>query len=94
MAMDLFNLLEEQRVFGFTGKVNALDGDSRQTLGHLTMSGGDIYSCCYRGRQGIKGLFLFYLENREPGKVKTIVEPEIRTHHFLNPVIWKHLIGN
>jgi hypothetical protein len=77
MSKSLISILDEQVVVEFSGKVNALKADTRQILGSVVLSDGEIIRVDYKGYEGMKALFSLYLDDLEENMVLLVVEPEI-----------------
>jgi hypothetical protein len=73
----LIQILSEQAVFGFTGRINIILKSNRQYLGAITQKDGWIVDAQYKGHQGKKALFTLIIEDRKPDTLSFIIEPEI-----------------
>lgn len=73
----LIQILSEQAVFGFTGRINIILKSNRQFLGAITQKEGWIVDAQYKGHQGKKALFTLIIEDRQPDALSFIIEPEI-----------------
>jgi len=74
----LLKTIEEQAVFGFSGKVNIMDAQSGQYYGAIYLDNGLIVNAIFKGVRGRKGLmngFIYSLTNEE--RIKHVVEPEL-----------------
>ncbi|MFZ4712858.1 MAG: hypothetical protein ACOYL6_04050 [Bacteriovoracaceae bacterium] len=77
MSRDLLNLIEEQVVVEFSGKINLLLRESRQLLGSIILNEGEIFRVDYKGNSGMKALFSLYLDDLKDNYLSIVVEPEI-----------------
>lgn len=73
----LLNVLDEQTMVGFTGRVNVLDRTTHQLLGLVVLREGQIFRSQYRGVQGLKAFFNIVIEGAQLVPQEFIVEPEI-----------------
>lgn len=73
----LLNTLEEQSVFGFTGKINLIKSQNRQFLGEVTQKDGLIVDAHYNGLSGKKALYTALINDVELGEMSFVVEPEL-----------------
>lgn len=74
---ELIELIEEQSIVKFTGKINALDVKNKQLLGEIFMFEGDIINTKYRTFQGLKAFYDLILTDGIEGRLKFIMEPEV-----------------
>jgi hypothetical protein len=76
--MGLTEILKEQAVIGFTGRINALSADNRRYLGVILFSEGTIVSAEYKNAKGPRSLYKLFLDDfatSEP--IHFVVEPEV-----------------
>lgn len=73
----LLSTLEEQAIFGFTGKVNLIKSDNRQFLGDVTQKDGLVVDAQYKGLGGKKALYTALIDDVDAGGMSYIVEPEL-----------------
>lgn len=93
----LIDLLDEQSLVGFTGKVNILDKNSKQFLGMIVFFEGDIYHASFKGILSFKGLCQILIAEEEASDFLPVVEPEIvdeasRSIHFPYNILKKRLM--
>ena len=77
MSKSLISILDEQVIVQFSGKVNALKADTRQILGSVVLSDGEIIRVDYKSHEGMKALFSLYLDDLDENTILLVVEPEI-----------------
>lgn len=75
--MSLLGTIEEQTVFGFTGRINILNRNTGQFLGLVLIADGEIVDCTYGGLKKDKALYLALFDDMEHTPLKFIVEPEV-----------------
>lgn len=76
--MSFLEVLEEQCLIGFTGRVNIIKSSNKQFLGMVSILDGLIIRCEYKKLTGKKTLFNVLIENlSQSEEQKFIVEPEI-----------------
>ncbi|MBT7611438.1 MAG: hypothetical protein HN576_16880 [Bacteriovoracaceae bacterium] len=76
--MSFLEILEEQCLIGFTGRVNILKASNKQFLGIVSLLNGDIIRCEYKAATGKKTLFNVLIENiSQTEQQKFVVEPEV-----------------
>lgn len=76
--MDFINYLEKQRVIDFTGRINILEGDASQYLGHVLMREGFIVNAKYNDQVGETALYSVLIDDLDEKKIiKFIAEPEL-----------------
>lgn len=77
MALKIFEILDEQAMVNFTGRVNILQQTNRELLGVIIVREGDVFRAHYKGVQGLKAFYNIIIETAETLHVDFIVEPEI-----------------
>jgi hypothetical protein len=75
-SLQIFQVLDEQTLVGFTGKVNVLSKLNRQYLGHLLLKNGDVVQAFYKTVTGIKAFFNIVVADYELEPISYVVEPE------------------
>jgi len=75
--LSLLGTIEEQTIFGFTGRINILHRTSGQFLGLILIADGEIVDCSYSGLKTDKALYLALFDDMEHTPLKFIVEPEV-----------------
>lgn len=75
-SLQIFQVLDEQSLVGFTGKVNVLSKLNRQYLGHLLLKNGDVIQAFYRQVSGQKAFFNIVISDYELEPIIFVVEPE------------------
>lgn len=73
----LLSTLEEQAIFGFTGKVNIIKSKNRQFLGEITQKDGLVVDAQYKGLAGKKALYTALIDDVDTGDLSFVVEPEL-----------------
>lgn len=73
----LIEILEEQAVFGFTGRVNIILKKNRQYLGVITQREGLLVDAQFKDLQGKKALFSVLISDLEKDELSYVVEPEL-----------------
>lgn len=73
----LLSTLEEQAIFGFTGKVNLIKSENRQFLGDVTQKDGLVVDAQYKGLSGKKALYTALIDDVDVGGMTFVVEPEL-----------------
>ncbi len=86
-SLQIFQVLDEQTLVGFTGKVNVLSKLNRQYLGHLLLINGDVIQGFYKNVSGIKAFYNIVVADYELEPISFVVEPEtvdekLRGIHF------------
>ena len=80
-AIQIFHVLDEQTMVGFTGKVNVLSKLNRQYLGHLLLRNGEVIQAFYKSVSGIKAFFNIVVSDFELEPISYVVEPETVEEH-------------
>ncbi len=75
-SLQIFQVLDEQIVVGFTGKVNILSKTNRQYLGHLLLKNGEVIQAYYRSVSGLKAFYNIVISDYELEPIVFVVEPE------------------
>ena len=96
MHSSLIQIIEEQVLIGFSGKINIVDGESRQILGHIVLEDGDVWGTSFKGKVGLKAFYNLCLLDLESQSMNYIVEPELiknysRQIHYPFSVLKKKL---
>lgn len=73
----LIEILEEQAVFGFTGRINIVLQENRQYQGMIAQKEGLLIDARYKELRGRKALFAALIDDLQDVKLKFIVEPEL-----------------
>ncbi len=73
----LLPILDEQHSVGFTGRVNVLDSQTKQLLGEVIISEGQVAFCKYKGVKALKAFFNLCVDEYEGQIFTYIVEPEL-----------------
>lgn len=73
----LIDIIEEQVLVNFTGKVNVLTVESSQLLGHLLFCDGQVINAKFKDSSSLKAFYSICLEDLAHDKNKYIIEPEI-----------------
>jgi hypothetical protein len=73
----LFDLLEEQKLVQFTGKINVLDKRNKQLLGILFIKNGELFSVGYKKKQSLKAFFTLISDLYVLFPIEFMVEPEV-----------------
>ena len=87
MERYLIKVIEEQISVGFTGKINVLDGNTKQLLGFAVLLEGELIHVKYRSAKGLKAMASLIIDENTHRPLNFIVEPEIvgdteRSIHF------------
>ncbi len=69
--------MEEQAVFGFTGRINILHREKGEYLGAVLLKGGTVVNSSFRGHHGRKTLYRILIDDVENQILRFVVEPEI-----------------
>ena len=78
IASNFIQLIEEQTVVGFTGKLNILKTKSKQMLGYVLFLEGKVINAFYQNHTGIKAFFSLAIDNHANAIDMTmLIEPEI-----------------
>jgi len=78
--MGLVEVIHEQSIMGFTGRVNALSNDNKRFLGVILLVDGEVVATEYGGRFGERALYKLFLEDFNDLKTfYFVVEPEVVT---------------
>jgi hypothetical protein len=77
IEIPLINVLDEQTLVSFTGRINVLDKLTHQLLGVVILREGHIWRCQYRGSKSLKAFFNIVIEGAQLAPQEFIVEPEI-----------------
>ena len=78
MSEKILNTIEEQLVNNFTGKINILNEESKQLLGAIYLSDGELINAKYMGGEGVKAFYNSCIDEHLGNKqVEVVVEPEI-----------------
>lgn len=76
--MMLFEVLDEQVVVAFTGRINVLDQSSREFLGAVYLKNGEVIETKYAGASGEKSFYRLVTHDFNPTyNYRYIVEPEL-----------------
>lgn len=81
MSEKILETIEEQVIINFTGKINVLNPDSKQTLGVVLLIDGNLVNTKYLGSQGIKAFYNLCIDENLGKEFDVIVEPEIIGKH-------------
>lgn len=73
----LLEILSEQAIFGFSGRINIIKSQNRQYLGAISQRDGMIVDAQYNGLRSKKALFSALFDDLEGYGHKYVVEPEI-----------------
>lgn len=73
----LLNILTEQALFGFTGRINIIKSGNRQYLGAISQREGTVVDAQYNGMRSRKALYSALFDDLEGAGHKYVVEPEI-----------------
>lgn len=73
----LIPILEEQYSVGFTGRINVLESQTKQLLGEIIISDGQVAFCRYKGVEALKAFFKICIDEYEGESLTFIVEPEL-----------------
>lgn len=73
----LIEVLDEQAVFGFTGRINIVLKSNRQYFGAITQKDGLIVDAQFKKLHGKKALFSLLIEDLSSDTYQYIVEPEL-----------------
>ncbi len=74
--MGIIDVLEDQIIFEFTGRVNVLKKGNNQYLGRLLLKDGKIISCEYDKVGGLKSFYNLIVDE-EKLDIHFIIEPEV-----------------
>jgi hypothetical protein len=77
LKLDIFEVLDEQSIVCFTGKVNLLNSDDNKSLGSIIFIEGAIVNAQFNSFKPYKALMNLFIEARLNPKTKIIVEPEL-----------------
>ncbi len=77
MESKVINLIDEQVVLGFTGKLNFLSHFNRQYLGHILFKNGEVVQASFNKSNGMKALFQIILQEEVGNKFNLVLEPEL-----------------
>jgi len=75
--LSLLGTIEEQTIFGFTGRINILHRSTGQFLGLVLIAEGEIVDCSYSGLKTDKALYQALFDDMEHTPLKFIAEPEV-----------------
>lgn len=73
----LLEILSEQAIFGFTGRINIIKAQNRQYLGAISQKDGLLVDAQYNGLRSKKALYSVLFDDLEGAGHKYVVEPEI-----------------
>ena len=73
----IMNLIEDQVVFKFTGKLNILSEGNSQILGAIYFNEGNVFHAQFKSSKGIKALYHIVVTEQSAGALKYMLEPEI-----------------
>lgn len=82
--MDLFEILEEQSIVGFTGKINILNEVTSELIATIILIDGKLSNCFFKRHEASKALMNVLFELSEFPNRRIVVEPEL-----ISPVIFK-----
>ena len=77
MSLKIFDVLDEQTMVSFTGRVNILQQTNRELLGVILIRDGDVFKAQYKGVKGLKAFYNIVIETTATLHVDFIVEPEL-----------------
>ncbi|MBL7664118.1 MAG: hypothetical protein JNM93_03210 [Bacteriovoracaceae bacterium] len=72
-----FELLDEQVVVKFTGRINVLDQITNQHFGHIFIQEGEFVHITYRQHMGQKAFYYLSFDLDEKKRLKIVIEPEL-----------------
>ncbi|MFY7992554.1 MAG: hypothetical protein ACOVP4_04600 [Bacteriovoracaceae bacterium] len=75
-SLQVFQVLDEQTLVGFTGKVNVLSKLNRQYHGHLLLKNGDVIQAFFKTVTGLKAFYNIVVADYELEPIIFVVEPE------------------
>ena len=76
--MNLLEILDEQSVVTFTGRVNILASTNQQFLGAIYMESGFIVNAEFKAGRDKRALFqVLYEENQDSDSFSYVIEPEL-----------------
>lgn len=74
----LFEKIQEQLVFNFTGRINILDLDSGQYLGVVLLRQGALVGSSYGDFKADRAIFRIFIdEMKGPRRFQFVIEPEV-----------------
>ncbi|MFN8369367.1 MAG: hypothetical protein U0T83_01945 [Bacteriovoracaceae bacterium] len=76
-------VLEDQIIFEFTGRVNILKKGTNQYLGRILLKDGELISCEYDKIPGLKAFYNLIIDEQKLD-IHFIIEPEIVNAHDRN----------
>lgn len=78
MAKCLFNTLEEQSVFDFSGRIDVMESGARKVLGQVFLRDGRLIRACWGDKvEGMKALMSIYVQEIEKGNLYYLEIPEV-----------------
>ena len=77
MTLKIFDVLDEQAMVSFTGRVNIIQLTNRELLGVVILKDGYVCKANYKGVHGVKAFYNIVIETATTLHVDFIVEPEI-----------------
>jgi len=75
--MRIFDIIEDQRIVNFTGKLNILKKTSGESVGTIIFFDGEIINTEFRSMSPLRGLIHLCIESETEENIKFIVEPEL-----------------
>ena len=83
--MGLIEVIEEQTVFGFTGKINILLKEDKRMLGSIFLLEGKVVNAYHDKNYGMNALNFFVFEDFQKNNYfDFVVEPEIVLEESVN----------
>jgi len=73
---EIYNVISEQGVFQFTGRINIVSRSSSQLFGAIIMKDGKLINSVYKKKEGIKSIFSLFVDEKT-SDLRFIVEPEV-----------------
>ena len=76
--MTLLEIIEEQALFGFTGRINIAAKNNGQHIGQISQKDGVVVNANFESKSGQKALFqALATVHQSPDQFNMIVEPEV-----------------
>ncbi len=79
--MGIFEVIEEQAIIGFSGKINFQSKVDGHFIGSIFLLDGKICNCHFDKTQEIKAMVSLYIYLAENNEFQVILEPEIIAIH-------------
>jgi hypothetical protein len=84
LELKIFEILEEQSIIGFSGKLNVLDINTKEQFGYIVFMEGSIVNAKKSNLMPYKALMNLLLESYNNSHLDFIVEPELVTNETVS----------